>query len=215
MKQNNNKTYTIYAGVNGAGKSTIYTTVEINPQEERVNSDEILTSNGGDWRNEKDQILAMREAVKRINHFINEGISFNQETTLAGRSILRTIEKAKKQGFSVRMLYIGLNSADLAVERVNARVKKGGHGIEESVIRKRYETSFSMLREVLPLCDVAVIYDNSKELDIVAKYADKAWTLLDRNCEWLNKAVPEVVKAAEMTKEESKDSVFQSMGIHE
>lgn len=195
MEININKKYTLYAGVNGAGKTTMYSIIKLDGHEERVNSDEILVSNGGNWKNEKDQIQAGIEAVKRINRYIKEGVSFNQETTLAGRSILGTIQKARENGFFVIIYYVGLNSPDLAIERVNSRVKGGGHGISEDVIRKRYDASLFMLKRVLPLCDFAMIYDNSKDFDKIAKYQGKAWTLFDRNCEWFNKAMPEVLEA--------------------
>lgn len=180
------RVYKIYAGVNGAGKSTLYG-IEKSLGEERVNSDEILQSLSGNWRVEKDQMIAMREAVRRINHYINEGISFNQETTLAGRSILNTIKKAKEKGFYICLNYVGLESADLAVQRVNERVKTGGHGIPEEVIRKRYQVSLAMLKEVLPLCDNISIYDNSKDLLLVALYENERWSLKHESCQWFNK----------------------------
>lgn len=92
MEKDNVKTYTLYAGVNGAGKSTVYDTTGCYGNENRVNSDEILVSNGGDWRNKRDQIRAGMEAVRKVDYFIKQGISFNQETKVArcknGRWIL-------------------------------------------------------------------------------------------------------------------------------
>lgn len=83
-------TYTIFAGVNGAGKSTLYSTLlhENHDFGVRVNSDEIVISNGGDWRNQSDQAKAMKMAVKLIKDCINKAVSFNQETTLTGRSMI-------------------------------------------------------------------------------------------------------------------------------
>ena len=52
----NNKIYTLFAGVNGAGKTTIYRTMGFDENENRVNADEILAANGGDRSNQKDQI---------------------------------------------------------------------------------------------------------------------------------------------------------------
>ena len=121
--------------INGAGKSTIYNTTNFYENNNRLNPDEILVSNGGDWKNEKDQVKAGMEAVRRINYFIEQGISFSQEITLTGQSILRNIQKAKEQGFSIELYYIGLNSPELAVERVNSRVANGGHGIPEDTIK--------------------------------------------------------------------------------
>ena len=183
------RTYTIYAGVNGAGKSTMYKSIKLNPGEERVNADEILVEGGGDWRDEKDQADAMREAVKRINYFINEGVSFNQETTLTGRSIFNTIKKTKRNKFYVRLVYIGLEDANLAVDRVKNRVKLGGHGIDEITVRRRYDVSLSMLEEVLPLCDIAVIYDNSEKFHMVAKHVYGELKIFDKDCNWFNKAL--------------------------
>lgn len=83
--------YTIFAGVNGAGKSTIYNTIyQKNFKQARVNSDEIIHEFKGDWRNSRDQAVAMKEAVKRIKYNFDNGISFNQETTLTGNSIINT-----------------------------------------------------------------------------------------------------------------------------
>lgn len=192
MEKDNDKTYTLYAGVNGAGKSTIYDTIGFYGSKNRVNSDEILVLHGGDWRNEKDQIMAGRKAVRKIDCFIKQGISFNQETTLAGKSILRTIQKAREHKFFVNMYYVGLNSPELAIERVKSRVAKGGHGIEESVIKQRYETSLAMLKRVVPLCDTVIVYDNSKELDKIARYKNGSWTLYNEKCEWFNRAMPEI-----------------------
>ena len=180
----NNKTYTLFAGVNGAGKTTIYRTMGFDENENRVNADEILAASGGDWSNQEDQIKAGREALSRLNFFIKQGVSFNQESTLTGQTILRTIEKVKENGFFVNLYYIGLNSPELAIERVKRRVASGGHGIPEDVIRKRYEASLDMLTRVAPLCDFVVVYDNSKAYNKVAIYKDDSWTLYDEGCSW-------------------------------
>jgi hypothetical protein len=55
---------------------------------------------------------------------------------------------------------------------VKDRVAKGGHGIPEDTIKKRYEASLDMLTRVLPLCNRATIYDNSIKLDKIARYKD-------------------------------------------
>ena len=194
MEKGNNKVYVLFAGVNGAGKSTMYEVLGSEIEGVRINSDEILVSTGGDWKSEQDQIKAGMEAVKRIKHCINEGVSFNQETTLAGRSILGTIKKAKEQGYTIKIYYVGLKNADLAIERVNKRVSEGGHGIDEDVVKKRYTASLAMLKQVLPLCDLATIYDNSTSFDKIAVYTDNRWMIFDHKCEWFKGVLPEIIK---------------------
>ncbi len=76
-------TYTIFAGVNGAGKTSIYKTIyyEQNKDEKRINTDEIVARIGS-WKDSNLQMKCAREAVKLIKMYISEEISFSQETTL-------------------------------------------------------------------------------------------------------------------------------------
>lgn len=67
----------------------------------------------------------------------------------AGKSIVRNIKKAKEKGFYVVMNYIGLDTPDIAKERVKIRVLKGGHGIPEDAIERRYYESLENLKELL------------------------------------------------------------------
>ena len=83
------KNYTIFAGVNGAGKTSIYKSIYYNENidEKRINTDEMVARIGS-WQDNNIQIKCAREAVKLIKKYILEGISFNQETTLSGKSII-------------------------------------------------------------------------------------------------------------------------------
>lgn len=92
----------------------------------------------GDWRNTADVMAAGKIAVKRLSQYFDEGITFNQETTLCGKSILNNIEKAKIREYFIELHYIGVESVDIAKERVLERVKQGGHGIAEKDIERRY-----------------------------------------------------------------------------
>ena len=186
------KTYTLIAGVNGAGKSTLYNLGNILPKDQkRINSDEILRENNGNWRDLSDQSNAMREAVKRIKYYIENGISFNQETTLTGSSIISNIRKAKNQGFIVKMYYVGVESADLAVDRVANRVKIGGHGIDEKDIRKRYKSSLKNLKMAILLCDEVYIYDNTVNFQQAAIFKDGIQITKNKPCNWLKDALRE------------------------
>lgn len=131
--------YTIFAGVNGAGKTSIYRSIyyERDKNQKRINTDEMVARIGS-WKDNNLQIRCAREAIRLINHYIENYISFNQETTLSGKSIIRNIKKARQEGFYVVMNYIGVYNCDIAKERVKIRVMKGGHGISERDIERRY-----------------------------------------------------------------------------
>ncbi|MDB2090677.1 zeta toxin family protein [Clostridium paraputrificum] len=158
-------TFTIFAGVNGAGKTSIYKSIYYNEnkEEKRINTDEMVARIGS-WKDNNLQMKCAREAVKLIKQYILEGIPFNQETTLSGRSIVKNIKFAKENGFYIVMNYIGLENPELAKKRVKIRVSKGGHGIPDKDIERRYYDSLKNLNDVIEICDEVNIYDNTEVL---------------------------------------------------
>lgn len=152
------KKYILIAGVNGAGKSTLYQTLHLLQNMPRVNTDEILRE-FGDWRNTKDIVAAGKIAIRKIAQYFAEDISFNQETTLCGHAVLKNIQKAKQSGYFIELHYVGVDSVEIAKERVKNRVECGGHGIPDKDIERRYEQSFENLHEILSLCDLTAFYE--------------------------------------------------------
>ncbi len=163
------KRYVLFAGVNGAGKTTLYHTNEKYIDMPRINIDEIVREYGS-WRIFADVSKAGMLAVRKIKEYFDEGISFNQETTLCGKSIFNNIKYAKELGYEVDLNYVGLDSADLAKKRVADRVKKGGHGIPDKDIERRYYESLDNLKKVIPMCDHVKIYDNSDSFTKIASF---------------------------------------------
>ena len=157
------------AGVNGSGKSTLYQSLQSLHDIQRVNTDEILKE-FGDWRNRTDVMTAGKIAVKKIARYLDEGITFNQETTLCGKSIINNITKAKNRGFFIELHYIGVERADIVKERVAMRIKQGGHGIAGQDIEKRFFETFDNLKKALPESNLAVFYDNTIEFRRFAIY---------------------------------------------
>lgn len=154
------KRFELYAGVNGAGKTTLYQ-IQNTKTSPRVNTDEIVVELGLDWRSSDAQRRASKISIEKIQNYMREGISFNQETTLAGRTIKKQIREMKKQGYQIYLYYVGVSEPKIAVERVKYRVTQGGHGIPEEDIYRRYERSLQNLIEIAPFCDQIEIYDNS------------------------------------------------------
>lgn len=167
------KTYTIFAGVNGSGKTSIYKSIYFNnnKEEKRINTDEMVARIGS-WQDNTLQIKCAREAIKLIKEYIENDISFNQETTLCGKSIIKNIEKAKEKGFYINLNYVGIDSPDLAKERVRKRVSEGGHGIPDKDIERRYYESLKNLSKVIPLCNEVNIYDNTEILKDIMYFTD-------------------------------------------
>jgi len=68
-------------------------------------------------------------------------------------------------------LFFWLRTPDLAVKRVETRVKEGGHNIPEEVIRRRYENGLNNFFNIFKLIvDEWMFIDNSGEpYEIVAE----------------------------------------------
>lgn len=178
------KKYILIAGVNGAGKSTLYQTLNSLKDMPRVNTDEIIRS-FGNWKIPADVMKAGKIAVGMIKSYLEQGITFNQETTLCGNSIIRNIKKAKSLGYQVELHYVGVNSVDIAKERIAYRVAHGGHGIPDSDVERRYKESLIKLKHILNLCDLTILYDNTDGFRRFAIYKnDTLYTLADEQPEW-------------------------------
>jgi predicted ABC-type ATPase len=185
---NGGKTFSIFAGVNGAGKSAFFRTLN-QDFGIRVNVDEILRARcGRTWDSPKEQVEAGRIALDLLGKCIQGDASFNQETTLTGHTIIANIKKAKANGFKVDLYYIGLSSMELSMARVAQRLSNGGHGISENDLRRRYAGSFENLKLALPLCDRVQVFDNSSEcrelesLSPLLIVSDGAVSLWDERC---------------------------------
>lgn len=173
----------IIAGCNGAGKTTASFTIlpEIIECKEFVNADEIAKGLSP-FQPEKVSFEAGRIMLNRINELLDEKKSFAFETTLSTRSYKNKIIQAKKQGYSVTLLFFWLESIELAKERVKTRVKEGGHNIPKDIIERRYLKGIKNLFEIyLEIVDGTLIFDNSygKHQLIAQKFDSEAITILD------------------------------------
>ena len=168
------KNYYIFAGVNGAGKSTFFRKESVKKLNfgKRINTDEIVRKIG-DWRNSADQMKAGRIALQLRKEYIKAGIDFNQETTLSGKSILKAIRNAKENGYTINMYYMCVESLEIAKERVKNRVAKGGHDIADKDIEKRYVESLKNLKEIALICDNLYVFDNSGKEHIICFVKEK------------------------------------------
>lgn len=160
------KTYTIVAGVNGAGKSSLTGVLrtEISNLGKIIDVDKITAGCGGN------AIEGGKKAIELINECLNKGICFTQETTLSGHKTLSTIKKAIEKGYYIRLYYVGLNTVDESILRIENRVKKGGHNISSGDVKRRFSKRFNDLKNIIEYCDEVTFYDNENGFVAVAEY---------------------------------------------
>lgn len=186
------KVFYLFAGVNGAGKSTLYNSESLNNDIKntiRINTDEIVREIG-DWKNNSDQLKAAKIAINLRNECFLYGKSFNEETTLTGKSILKTIDRAKELGYELQLFYVGVSSTEIAKERIKSRVEKGGHHIENDIVEKRYYESLKNLKEILLKFDKVYLYDNSKKYKNIFSFSNNKILFKDnKSISWAKEAI--------------------------
>ncbi len=116
--------------------------------------------------------------VSQLRQAMADGTDFAFETTLGGKSFAKLLEEAARQGFEVRVWYVGLASPEHHLARVKARVRKGGHDIPEADIRRRFDQSRLQLLQLLPVLTELRVYDNTAEADPHKGVAPKPQLLL-------------------------------------
>ena len=154
----------IISGCNGAGKTTASYSLlpEMLDCSEFVNSDE-FAKGLSPFNPEKASIQASRFMIMKIRYLLKKQSDFAVETTLATRTLLKTAKMAQEAGYTVTLLYFWLNSPELAVERVRARVESGGHNIPEETIRRRYQVGIDyFFHYYAPICERWILADNSQ-----------------------------------------------------
>lgn len=158
----------VLAGTNGAGKSSIGGAFLRQTGGNYFNPDEvarrILAVTPGLTQADANS-QAWMEGVRQLQSAIRSRCDYYFETTLGGESITRHLEAALAGGLDVRIWYVGLDSAELHLARVAARVSKGGHDIPETDIRRRFDDSRINLIRLIPVLTELVVYDNSTEAD--------------------------------------------------
>ncbi|NJL78293.1 MAG: AAA family ATPase [Richelia sp. RM2_1_2] len=183
----------IIAGPNGSGKSTL-TRRTLRDSNLPVIDPDAIAREINPTSPESAAIRAGREAINQINNYLDNNQSFIAETTLSGNNYLKVMDKAKKKGFEVSLIYIGVDNVNTNISRVQLRARRGGHNVPPDDIRRRYERSMNNLAKALEIANSSTIYDNSAQAE------PKEILLLENNQivqssnnipQWVTQAVPQ------------------------
>ena len=161
----------VLAGVNGAGKSSLAGAAFRAAGADYYNPDEVarhLMAANPSLSQADANSVAWRKGVELLKRAIDERKDFAFETTLGANTIPRLLAQAASQGIELYVWYVGLSSPELHIERVQARVRRGGHAIAAEHIHRRYEHSRLNLIELLPRITALRVYDNSVDADPAA-----------------------------------------------
>ena len=143
----------VFAGPNGSGKSTF--TELLKPPIDYINADEIK-------KNLKcSDLEAAQLAERQREEHIEQMSEFCFETVLSTERNIKLLEKARQKGYFIRCYYILTADPMINVLRVKSRVEAGGHDVPEEKIITRYDRALKLVKDLVKICDVCHIYDNS------------------------------------------------------
>ncbi len=166
----------VFAGPNGSGKTTI--TKIAKTVGKYVNADNIkATMHCSD-------IEAAEIADKLREQMMNQKQDFTFETVLSTNRKLDFLKKAKENGYFIRCFYVLTSNVEINVARVNSRASSGGHGVPKEKIIQRYEKALKLIPELIDVCDIFHLYDNTykpfrifkKRKDVYYKWTNDFWS---------------------------------------
>lgn len=151
--QNKKPEIIVFAGPNGSGKTTVTKLAKV--IEPYINADEIKRTNYCT------DLEAVQIAEKMREECVSKKQGFTFETVLSTDRNLKLLKRAKENGFFIRCIYVLTSNPDINIARVESRVENGGHSVPEDKIRSGYEKALKLIPELVAVCDILHIYDNS------------------------------------------------------
>lgn len=101
---------------------------------------------------------AARLMLAEIDRLAAAREDFAFESTLSGRTYVGRLEQLKSAGYRLEIVFLRVASTSLALKRIAARVRQGGHAVPEADVLRGWQNFESVYR---PLADVRAVYENS------------------------------------------------------
>jgi predicted ABC-type ATPase len=155
----------VVAGPNGAGKSTFARLFlpEYADCREFVNAD-LIAAGLSPFNPESLDLQAGKLMLERIETLAEARVDFGFETTLAGKSWVPVLRRLRELGYRLHIFFLWIPGPELALKRIEERVRAGGHFVPEEVVRRRYARGLhNFFQLYTPLVDGWLIFDNSQK----------------------------------------------------
>jgi predicted ABC-type ATPase len=152
----------VIAGPNGAGKTTF--AGEFLPKDTDVvhfvNAD-LIAAGLSVLRPEVAAVAAGRVFLA-VDRLAAARTSFAFETTLSGVTYAARLKKWRATGYRIEIAYLKIESSQLALKRIAAPVKQGGHNIAREDVLRRFGRSWLNFEHLYrSFADAWWVYDNS------------------------------------------------------
>jgi predicted ABC-type ATPase len=166
----------VFAGPNGSGKSTI--TQFFEKVGNYTNADDIVIATG------MDNFEAAKIVDEKRYGSISRHEDFTFETVLSSEYKLKLLKTAKDNGYFIKCIFVLTANPEINIARVKSRALSGGHDVDTGKIVDRYYKSLANIKELMDICDIMHVYDNSEgePVRIIRKHKDDV--SIFPNCLW-------------------------------
>jgi predicted ABC-type ATPase len=152
----------IIAGPNGAGKTTFAR--EFLPKEAGVvhfvNAD-LIAAGLSPLDPRLARLAAGRLVLAELHRLVRARASFAFETTMSGRTYLASLRAWKQLGYRIEIVFLRLDSSEVALRRIAARVRQGGHDVPPADVVRRLARGLALFPAYRVLADAWALYDNT------------------------------------------------------
>lgn len=131
-------TLIVIGGANGSGKTIIAREFVSADNLQYLGADDIA-SELNPTQPEAAAIEAARLFSQRFSSLLKQQQSLIVESTLSGLSLRKWIAQARELNYKIGILFVYLDCAELCIERIKIRVRKGGHHVPDADVRRRFE----------------------------------------------------------------------------
>ncbi|MCX6982817.1 MAG: Zeta toxin family protein [Verrucomicrobia bacterium] len=152
----------VIAGANGAGKTTFAREFLIRDAgvTHFVNAD-LIAGGISPLQPQLAALAAGRLFLAELDRLARVRVSFSFETTLSGLGHLARLKRWKASGYRIEILFLRLSSPTLALRRVAARVRQGGHHVPRADVLRRFRRGWQNFPIYRAVADAWAVYDNS------------------------------------------------------
>jgi predicted ABC-type ATPase len=165
----------VIAGPNGAGKTTFarrYLSDEV-AIVHFINAD-LIAAGLSPLVPARAALRAGRFVLAEIERLAKERENFAFESTLSGRGYAAKLKRLKRRGYRIEIVFLRVASPRLALRRIAARVRQGGHDVPKADVLRRFDRGWKNFIDIYqPLADTWVVYENSGK---IAVPVERGWS---------------------------------------
>jgi predicted ABC-type ATPase len=149
----------VLAGPNGAGKTTFFERILAPTGLDVINADRIAALR---WPGDEQRhaYAAADEAARLRERYLADRRSFVTETVFSHPSKVELVRRAAQAGYRVHLRVL-MVPVELAVARVDQRVREGGHAVPVTKIRERHARLWAHVSDAIGLASESRVYDAS------------------------------------------------------